>query len=276
MSHLRQADCEQLMALTGELYSMEDPAQLPRRLLTALRPLIAHEFGGCHVISPARRQIRPCYAPERPALPRFPEPVSFPAWHRDFWRLAVTHPLHEILFNRPAQAWKLTDVMPRRVFLQTEFYNILYRPLEVDCELTAVLPDPEAGAFFLVSLHRKRLDFTERDRALLNLLLPHVAGVRRRMRGCGPASASGRGRFDDEAGFYRWLCGRTPWGLTRRESDVLFWLGQGKTNAEIGSILGIAERTAETHSLRVYPKMGVENRYTAIVTLNRVSTEVRS
>jgi DNA-binding CsgD family transcriptional regulator len=276
MSHVHQSDCEQLLALTGELYSMEDPGQLPRRLLTALRPLIAHEFGGCHVISPARRHIRPCYAPERPALPHLPETAMFPARHRDFWRLAATHPLHERLFNRPSQAWKLTDVMPRRVFRQTEFYNTLYRPLEVDCELTAVLPDAEAGAFLLVSLHRKHLDFTERDRALLNLLLPHVAGVRRRMHGRGPASATGIGWFDDEAGFYRWLSGRTPWGLTKRESDVLFWLGQGKTNAEIGRILGIAERTAETHSLRVYPKMGVENRYTAIATLNRVSAEGRS
>jgi DNA-binding CsgD family transcriptional regulator len=53
---------------------------------------------------------------------------------------------------------------------------------------------------------------------------------------------------------------------------VLFWLGQGKTNAEIGRILGIAERTAETHALHIYPKMGVENRYNAIAALNRVSS----
>ena len=37
--------------------------------------------------------------------------------------------------------------------------------------------------------------------------------------------------------------------------------------------LGIAERTAETHALHIYPKMGVENRYTAIATLNRFASE---
>jgi DNA-binding CsgD family transcriptional regulator len=82
--------------------------------------------------------------------------------------------------------------------------------------------------------------------------------------------------LEAETGFYDWLRGRTSWDLTPRESQVLFWLYQGKTNGEIGRILGIAERTAETHALRLYPKMGVENRYTAIATLNRLATvEVR-
>jgi len=33
----------------------------------------------------------------------------------------------------------------------------------------------------------------------------------------------------------------------------------------------VAERTAETHALHIYPKMGVENRYTAIATLSRLA-----
>jgi DNA-binding CsgD family transcriptional regulator len=50
----------------------------------------------------------------------------------------------------------------------------------------------------------------------------------------------------------------------------LYWLCQGKTNDEIGTILGIAGRTAETHALRIYPKIGVENRYGAISTISRL------
>src|SRR5206468_1627433 len=141
------------------------------------------------------------------------------------------------------------------------------------CELVAALPDHEApSAFFLISLYRRRDDFSERDRTLLNLLLPHVANARRRIGANGQRSQNGGMSFAEEAGFYDWLRGRTSWDLTHRESEVLFWLYQGKTNAEIGRILGIAERTAETHALRLYPKMGVENRYTAIATLNRLAT----
>jgi DNA-binding CsgD family transcriptional regulator len=99
--------------------------------------------------------------------------------------------------------------------------------------------------------------------------------VRRRIRSnWAPAlnEQNGCSLASEETGFREWLRWKTRWGLTQRECEVLFWMCQGKTNAEIGRILGIAERTAETHALHIYPKMGVENRYTAIVTLNRLAS----
>jgi len=51
--------------------------------------------------------------------------------------------------------------------------------------------------------------------------------------------------------------------LTRREREVLFWLAQGKSNAEISAILGITTATVGKHLERVYPKLGVENRTAA-------------
>jgi DNA-binding CsgD family transcriptional regulator len=264
MMQLASDDCEKLLALAGKLYTIDDASQLPLHLLRALRSIIPHEFGGCHLIEPAKHTIAACYEPERPPLP---------AQHKDFWRLAETHPLNRVLFANPARAWKLSDVISRQAFHSTEFYNALYRPLQVDCELVAALPDHQApSAFFLISLHRRRHDFSERDRVLLNLLLPHVAKARRRSRHRnGSSAANGAALPAEQEAFSEWLRERTPWALTQREAEVLFWLCQGKTNAEIGRILGIAERTAETHALHIYPKMGVENRYTAIATLNRLS-----
>jgi DNA-binding CsgD family transcriptional regulator len=266
MTQLSSSDCEKLLALTGELYTIEEAGSLPQRILRSLRTLIPHEFGGCHLIEPERRFIAACYEPARPPLP---------AQHKDFWRLNETHPLSRVLFAQPPRAWKLSDVISRQAFHLTEFYNTLYRPLHVDCELVALLPDPvTAGAFLLLSLHRQRDDFSERDRAVLNLLLPHIASARRRLQGRnGSGLPNGRSLPGDESAFARWLRERTPWELTQRECEVLFWLCQGKTNGEIGRILGIAERTAETHALHIYPKMGVENRYTAIATLNRFAAE---
>ena len=51
--------------------------------------------------------------------------------------------------------------------------------------------------------------------------------------------------------------------LTPREREVLFWLTRGKSNAEIGAILGIASATVNKHLERIYPKLGVENRVAA-------------
>ncbi len=77
--------------------------------------------------------------------------------------------------------------------------------------------------------------------------------------------------MSDEGRFLLWLQRSTSWQLSRRETGVLFWLCQGKTNDEIGAILGIAGRTAETHALRLYPKIGVENRYGAITTVTHMA-----
>lgn len=62
--------------------------------------------------------------------------------------------------------------------------------------------------------------------------------------------------------------------LTRRESEVLDWLCRGKTNRDIGEILGIAAATVGKHLERIYPKLGVENR-TAAALLRRSSNDER-
>lgn len=48
--------------------------------------------------------------------------------------------------------------------------------------------------------------------------------------------------------------------LTRRESETLHWIGEGKTNAEIAALLGIGSRTVEKHCEGVFQKLGVDNR----------------
>lgn len=52
-------------------------------------------------------------------------------------------------------------------------------------------------------------------------------------------------------------------GLTPRESEVLFWLASGKSNAEIARILTISRRTVGKHLEHVYAKIGVDTRTSA-------------
>ena len=54
-----------------------------------------------------------------------------------------------------------------------------------------------------------------------------------------------------------------PLGLTRRQAQVLAWVAEGKTNEEIGRILGVRPRTVAKHLEMMYPKLGVENRTAA-------------
>ncbi len=52
-------------------------------------------------------------------------------------------------------------------------------------------------------------------------------------------------------------------GLSPRVAEVLLWVAQGKTNGEIGVILGISESTVKKHLLEIFEQLGVETRSAA-------------
>jgi DNA-binding CsgD family transcriptional regulator len=52
-------------------------------------------------------------------------------------------------------------------------------------------------------------------------------------------------------------------GLTAREAEVLLWVAQGKTNPEIGTILGLSPGTVHKHTEHIFEKLGVETRTAA-------------
>ncbi len=52
-------------------------------------------------------------------------------------------------------------------------------------------------------------------------------------------------------------------GLSPREAEILFWVAQGKSNAEVGIILNISAATVKKHLEHIYAKLGVETRNAA-------------
>lgn len=51
--------------------------------------------------------------------------------------------------------------------------------------------------------------------------------------------------------------------VTEREAEVLYWVIHGKTNRDIGDILGISHRTINKHLENLFEKLGVETRTAA-------------
>ncbi|WP_313327276.1 LuxR C-terminal-related transcriptional regulator, partial [Stutzerimonas balearica] len=72
-----------------------------------------------------------------------------------------------------------------------------------------------------------------------------------------PASAP----LHDDKQLQTLLCERFQ--LTGREVEVLHWVACGKTNRDIGDILGLSPRTVNKHLEHVYVKLGVETRTAA-------------
>lgn len=58
-------------------------------------------------------------------------------------------------------------------------------------------------------------------------------------------------------------------GLTGREQEILELLCEGRSNAQIGWALGVAEKTVRNHLSNLYRKLGVRSRAEAIVLAHR-------
>lgn len=56
---------------------------------------------------------------------------------------------------------------------------------------------------------------------------------------------------------------RAAFTLTTREAEVLYWVVKGKTNKDVGDILGSSPMTVKKHLERVFVKLGVETRTAA-------------
>ena len=57
--------------------------------------------------------------------------------------------------------------------------------------------------------------------------------------------------------------------LTPRETEVLSWVAKGKTNRDVGDILGLSPRTVNKHLEHVFEKLGVETRAAATALASR-------
>jgi len=66
---------------------------------------------------------------------------------------------------------------------------------------------------------------------------------------------------------------KTSLGLTFREAEILMWISRGKTNKEVGVILGSSPRTINKHLEHIFEKLGVVTRAAAVsIVLQRTST----
>ncbi len=152
------------------------------------------------------------------------------------------HPLvryHAYQGGRGTQ--RISDSLPIEQFRRSALYNDYYRRIRIDHAMALPIYVRD-GVLVSFVLNRTRRNFTDRERALLDVLRPHLARVYRRLNRLG--------------------------GLTAREAEVLRWVAAGKSDAQIAAILHISARTVQKHLQHSYEKLGVESRTAAAMRAN--------
>jgi DNA-binding CsgD family transcriptional regulator len=144
---------------------------------------------------------------------------------------------------------KIADFYSDRRWRSSGMYTEVYRPQDIKYELQLCLPrvaGPIQQPGRTVRLYFFRLsggDFSERDRALLTLVRPHLYQAyldAERRRDPGP-------------------------GLTPRQTELLRLVADGHTNAQIARRLGLSEGTVRTHLENIFSRLQVSSRTAAVL-----------
>lgn len=135
---------------------------------------------------------------------------------------------------------RLSACLSSRDFVRMNFYQEAMRPIGIEDELSVRFPGRGIAGLSIIS-DRK---FTERDRLVLDALVPYLAWAHRQ------GSTLGRRR--------------SGIALTGREREILEWVARGRTNKEIAGILGVRPSTVRKHLENVFAKLEVNTRTAAV------------
>jgi DNA-binding NarL/FixJ family response regulator len=64
-------------------------------------------------------------------------------------------------------------------------------------------------------------------------------------------------------------------GISSREAEILLWMAQGKSNADIGTLCGISVGTVKKHANHIFEKLGVEGRTSATLRAVEILSEAQ-
>jgi DNA-binding CsgD family transcriptional regulator len=169
-----------------------------------------------------------------------------------FDRYFHEHPLVREHGRNPGAVTRcINELLPESRFRHTPLYNDYYRVIGIDHVMAVPI---HVDRRYLVSfvLNRSKRGFSDRDRARLEVMRPHLGNLYRL------SIAANR----------HWMPSSEralPDSLTPRERDVLRWVAAGKTDRDIGAILAISARTVHKHLQHIYEKLGVETRTAAVM-----------
>jgi DNA-binding CsgD family transcriptional regulator len=171
MERLGVGDLQGALRVVQQAAAEMGPEPFPVHVLEGLRVLVGCDWASyCELDRRDRQQLG---LVECPVFD-----VQLPDEEAIFWRIVDQHPLCRAQKHGRFDALKLSDFHGRRELHRLEVYADWFRPLGIEYELEVAIPSPlEHTKTFLFDDQRR--DFGERERALLNLLQPHLAQLHR-------------------------------------------------------------------------------------------------
>lgn len=170
MFRLGHRDFARVAEFLRELYAQKDAARLPDTLLAGMAKLIPCENLGYNDINSKTNQVTLVV---QPFVPRVFElaPVLVSLFHQ--------HPqLKYYRENADRRAYQFSDFLSPRQFQEMGIYREFYRHIDTEHQIALVLSEQGAASDIGIAINRKHRAFSERDRAVLEVVRPHLIQAR--------------------------------------------------------------------------------------------------
>ncbi len=241
--------------MVGEIYGALEVPQFRRCLLAALARAVPSDWVSLNDIGPDPAELFVVV-----------EPRMTPEEFEIFGRLSHQNPLvAHYARTGDGRPYRISDVVDPVEFHRTELYREFYEPRGIEYQIAFTLPAPR-NRLLGVALSRRRADFSDAERALLDRARPFlIEGYRNAITHSGvpvrptpaealPPSAHGL-------------------GLTPREYEVLSETAAGRSAVAVGELLGLSPRTVHKHLERAYRKVGVRGRLAATAAMRQLDEQ---
>jgi transcriptional regulator EpsA len=230
-----------VMGMCSEVRSERDLSEILTGPVRALLPHACVAWGVCKPSTDLVLHVRNIDFPAAFVTGVAQEGKVFTSQVAEQWKRTHTA-THFSMAQIEATAWARHEAFAR--------WHTLFRATGLEAVIAHGVTDEEQDIRSYFAFGRPTQHLPERVTVLANILTPHLHGaVVELLRG----SAS---RNDA-------MCGG-GFALSEREREVLTWVQAGKTNYEIGLILGISEFTVKNHMKRICLKLDADNRAHAI------------
>ena len=246
MDTLSSDNYRRILKAIEVLASAGDDASFPDRALAAVMTAIDVDLASYSEVDLATGQNRFLVRPQIGDME-----VGSPAYER-FVRRFGNHPIlaHQIC-QGPRLSPDREDFLKRIRLLGMVGNCCGDAELLLDLDLSGGLA---RHRLIGICINRSIRDFDESDIQCLRLLRPHLIAARRN------ASESSETKVSPVHSAGGLL---SDFPLTERENQVLYWVSMGKTNEEVGMIIGAKKLTVKKHLEHIYDKLGVPNRTAA-------------
>ncbi len=167
MSRLDERSYLQVLEVIRNLREVSDPDSFGPAVLSEIALVVPSEVSSFNEVDPVTGRFTFMVEPTTfPIPPGSAEVLS---------RYAGQHPLIEYVARTgDGSARRVSDVWTQRRWHESGIFREFYGPMGVEHQMSIGLPAP-APIVVGVALNRAELDFSDRDRDVLNLLRPHLA-----------------------------------------------------------------------------------------------------